>query len=225
MFQSVEVSNFCIAVLKLAKCLLCRCLKIEKNFPKMRPLRTNQRIFTWISVYPAGAETKKWQKICYLIFTITTVIVQVSAVFANAAFVIMSINMRHSVNASFQCLGNLGILSMLVAGLMMRHNVTDCIGRLTKIYDECMTNKICRLNKYRKSSNISKKIPIAGANKYWLLFLVQANEKSEWLWQRILQLSIGATTNNLALVFLSIFVRWFWFNDFNVEHMYHPYRY
>lgn len=105
----------------------------------MRPLKTNQRIFTWISVHPTGERTKSWQKMCSLIFTVATAIVQVSAVCANAAFFIKfaSINISKSINASFQCLGNVGILSMIVAGLILRHEVTDCIGRLTTIYAEC----------------------------------------------------------------------------------------
>lgn len=105
----------------------------------MEPLRTSKRVFTLICVHPTSSNTKPWLKIFYILFTVTTNILIVSAIFSNAAFIVkfMSTNMKHSVIATFQCFGSLGILNMTLCGLVLRHHIVDSLDRLKRIYDEC----------------------------------------------------------------------------------------
>lgn len=165
----------------------------------------------------------------YAVFTLTTGSVVILAIFANAAFFIkcMSVNMSGSVHAIFQCLGSMGILNMFVAGFILRRKIADCIERLKIIYNECKIRSLMTKRKHvtKYQSNSVSNVFISDANENAFLFLAQANNKSELVWQIFSKIVIGASVNNLALSFVSIFICWAKHHNFDVQQMYHPYKY
>lgn len=80
----------------------------------MRPLETNRTVLKWPSVYPLDGTTSDRNKMCYRIFSVSIIIIQILATGANAAFFLKfaSTKLEDSLFALMQLLGMANVYFM-----------------------------------------------------------------------------------------------------------------
>lgn len=104
----------------------------------MQPLRTYQRILTWICVCPDEITTK-WQKLSHIAFTIVVFVSLIGDIVSSVFFVLKyrSTNLGDVLYAGAQIVGDSGTTYVFIALYFLRGKVDEVLKDLSQIYDAC----------------------------------------------------------------------------------------
>lgn len=104
----------------------------------MQPLRTYQRILTWICVCP-DETTTKWQKLSQIAFTILVFVSLIGDIVSSVFFVLKyrSTNLGDSLYAGAQIVGDSGTTYVFIALYFVHGEVKEILKNLSQIYDAC----------------------------------------------------------------------------------------
>lgn len=103
----------------------------------MLPLPTNQRVLTWLCIRPMNTDENRWKKLFYIMFSITFVSIDLTALFSSIAFffINISIDLEESLYALFQISAFSGLTYMCIVAFLLRNEITVFLGTLSQIYD------------------------------------------------------------------------------------------
>lgn len=185
-------------------------------------LSTHRIIWTLISIYPIDENESKWKKWMVKIFPLFSIVSHSSLLAATVAYIYGStwnILCMHFVNLPLFCLGFLcsqldwftGIKWFLFSKswLKFTSNVsTLCIKTMKN--DQSFVNlvDICSTDKHLESYE----------------YLMRAYETSEWLWQFYLKCMLCSFLSTLVFMTPSIYMSWSFYGNFDVKHLYHPFK-
>lgn len=102
----------------------------------MKPMETNQKMLTMLSVLPSDRATGKWKRVLNIIFPAAVLIAHLCAIVASALFFekFVSEDLDRAIFAILQIGGHLNMVYMLVIALILRHRINGIFGSLTAIY-------------------------------------------------------------------------------------------
>lgn len=105
----------------------------------MQPLKTAQRVLTWLCVYPADESASKWMKLAYLICYLSVLLGNFGNLTAGAAYFVkyLSIDLEKALYAFSQMGALLTSAYIIVTLLLLRHRIVVVFDGLAKIYAEC----------------------------------------------------------------------------------------
>lgn len=134
----------------------------------MNLLSTNQRVLTWLCIYPADDSTRIEIKLAYIIVSIVIIAIELSILIASIAFFMKNVSsdLDSSLFAVIQIVGLFGLTYMIIVAFILSRNITDMFKGLTLICDTC-------------------------ANDDSFKFLEKTNIKIEQIWQIYLKYVMG----------------------------------
>lgn len=105
---------------------------------KMRPLKLNQQLMTWIFINSSSETTSLLKRVVYIFLGCAVFASQLAAFAASVAFLIkfLSIDIERSLYTSFQILTSAPAAYMFVVACVSRHKINALFGSLTTICDE-----------------------------------------------------------------------------------------
>lgn len=109
-----------------------------KIFVKLKPLKTNYRVLTWLCVCPPE-ESISWRKQLVYISLISTILIGfIIILMTSAAFLIenMSVDLEKSLYALAQIDTYFGITYTITMALFLRQEITGLFNSLSHIYAE-----------------------------------------------------------------------------------------
>lgn len=104
---------------------------------KMTPLKINQRILTWLCVYPVNGVTSKCKHLSYILCTVLTLAANICGLLASSACFakFVSNDMELSLHALLQICALSSATYMMIIALFSRRNVKMIFDSLAKIHD------------------------------------------------------------------------------------------
>lgn len=149
----------------------------------MKILVTNRRALTVLCLCPADEGTTKKQKFLYIAFSIITNIMVLCAITASFVFFCknISVDLDASLYSLLQISTFLNVFYMTMAAFTFRQQMGDIFEKLQEIYDASKRSVFTKWKYFRWKK---KRFQLfADANEEESNFLVEANNKSERLWQ------------------------------------------
>lgn len=114
----------------------------------MKPLQTNQRVLTWLCLFPASKNTSNFVKLGYIVLTFVCITCMTANLMASVAFFIKSVSteLEKSLFALFQIVGSLSVWYMFITVFPSQHKIHAIFRRLSEIYDESKNYFIVKIN-------------------------------------------------------------------------------
>lgn len=105
---------------------------------KMRSLKTNQQVLTWLCVFPPEKCVSTWKRIADIAFTLIIVVGQLLCVISSASFIwkYVSTNLEESLFSLVHSIPGSGTLYQGVVILILRRSLIAIFDQLSKIYDK-----------------------------------------------------------------------------------------
>lgn len=106
----------------------------------MKPLKTTQRMLTWLRVLPANKNASKWQKCSYLALVLVLIITAI-AVFSSSLLYVMkfkSVEFADTLMAFRQLVAATSMANSIVVAYFLRHKIPSIFDKLSEIYEKCM---------------------------------------------------------------------------------------
>lgn len=127
----------------------------------MKPLPTNQRVLTWLCLFPASENTSNFVKLGYIVLTFVCITCMTANLIASVAFFIKSVSteLEKSLFALFQIVGSLSVWYMFITVFPSQHKIHAIFRRLSQIYDESKNCFIVKTN-YRFHDTLIELIPL-----------------------------------------------------------------
>lgn len=108
----------------------------------MKPLASLQLIFSWISMYPAAAETALWKRFVFKAFPMVLIIGNLSGLISSSVFFLKFIttDLEGCLYALFQIVGQLDMTNAVITTFASRNRIAAMFKSLEDIYDagKCM---------------------------------------------------------------------------------------
>lgn len=104
----------------------------------MKPLVTNQRVLTWLCVYPGEKTTSKIKQLAYIIFSLIVFSGILSSLIASVAYFMkfVSIDLEVALYAVSQIAAAASVLYAIVMTYFSRHGIASIFHKLSEIYDK-----------------------------------------------------------------------------------------
>lgn len=108
---------------------------------EMIPLSTNQSVLTWLCVHSIDATISKPKKLLYIIFTLSCLTIEVSALAASFVYFTKTVSsdFNESLHALFQIVAISGVIYTFVVALLMRCKISAYFETLKHICDASKT--------------------------------------------------------------------------------------
>lgn len=119
---------------------------------KMKPIKTNQQVLTWLCVCQADETISKRKRMAHIffasfIFSANFILIPISVAYF-LRFV--SVDLEQALYALFQLSGMLGMTYMMIAAFILRHEINDLFGKLADIYNNCKRFGFGHFQRHRK---------------------------------------------------------------------------
>lgn len=99
----------------------------------MVPLKTNCRVLTWLSIYPADEDTSKLSKLAHKFFTVSVLAYNVVAISISIRSFDID-DMEQLIFTALHFIAELNSIYIFATTLILRHEITDMVNRLIEIY-------------------------------------------------------------------------------------------
>lgn len=108
----------------------------------MKPLETNKKVLTWLSICPLDKNANWNQKLVRIAFSFVFIGNQVVAFAGSLTFFLkyVSVDLEQCLYALFQLAAEVSVMYMLTIAFVQRYKITALFDNLSKIYD---ASKIC----------------------------------------------------------------------------------
>lgn len=105
---------------------------------KIKPLATNQRVLTWLCVYPAEKTTCKFKQMAYIFFSFVVFSGILSSLIASVAYFMkfVSIDLEVALYAVSQIAAAASVLYAIAMTYLSRRGITAIFQKLNEIYDQ-----------------------------------------------------------------------------------------
>lgn len=187
----------------------------------MKPLALSQRVLTWFCVCPDETSIK-WQKFAYVAFTATSVTSLIFCYIPSivAVFEFLSIDLESSFYALFQVSALSASLYNVIFVYFSRQRVNAIFENLTAIYNKCNVF-FSKLPKFQFESWLFYSID---AREDWFKFLLNADNKSKWMWMIYLKFVVGGfLISTVAASMMSVLFQWKMHGNVDLKYLFHPY--
>lgn len=195
---------------------------------KIKPLVTNQIVFTWLCVCPADEATNKWKKFGYIAFILAILTVLLTMNIASATFFVknFSNNFEEALYALSQLGCHLTVLYEVLISLVVRHNINAIFAKLSEIYEDrklfqSLLNLNCIIHNCLLLHVLMMfTLDIIDENDISFRFIARANNTSEWLWKNYIKFSVGASFLIPFMTAVSLAYCWFINGQFDINYVY-----
>lgn len=191
----------------------------------MIPLRTEQKVLTWLCICPVANNTSESRKLISAIFSITVFVAISCNVIASVAYIrkFIEIDFEASLDAVHPVFGWMPLIFIFIVMHRLKHQIVEMFGALSNIYS---TSKLVSIKTtaIRKTNNLiyqKKKSPVLATDIDLVKHLIQVKEKCERVWEIYIKYVItgfGASTVGSCLGSVLSFT--LSNEQFNVENMY-----
>lgn len=102
----------------------------------MKPLVTNHRVLTWLSLCSADENTSKREKRCYILFAAINYFIFIFFLACSIAyfFTFIQTDLEKSLGSLFQIAACSGIIYMLIVIFFLRHKISAIFIKLSDVY-------------------------------------------------------------------------------------------
>lgn len=106
----------------------------------MKPLVMNQRVLTWLCVFPLDEAATMKEKLTCITFSIGVILTIFSGLTGSVVFFLkfVSTDLEESLYALFQIAAIFSTSNAIVVAVLMRHRIPAMFSNLTEIYEKCM---------------------------------------------------------------------------------------
>lgn len=104
----------------------------------MKPLKTTQKVLSWLFVCPIDESISRRQKLIYIVLVLEIIAADFSITASSVAFInkYISINMSDTFYAVFQLVSAIHILIVFCLTYFTRKKINSIFSNLSKIYGE-----------------------------------------------------------------------------------------
>lgn len=105
----------------------------------MKPLVMNQRVLTWLCVFPMHESAAMKEKLTCIVFSIGVILTIFSGLIGSVIFFLkfVSTDLEESLYALFQIAAIFSTSNAIVVAVQMRHRIPTMFKNLTTIYEKC----------------------------------------------------------------------------------------
>lgn len=192
----------------------------------MKPLEKIQKVLSWVCVLPADEATSPWKKRLSAGFTVSIFLITAFGLLAcYVSFWVFSLtDLKTALYSLFQSAVISFGLNIMIGVIILRNEITPIFASLTKIYGNCKCANLSAFHLNHNAIYFVNSLNL-GENDDSLLFLAHANRKSEWICQIYYKYVTGGFVAFTWLTCaVSILVCWIINSNFDVDHVFHPYR-
>lgn len=197
----------------------------------MKPLKTTQRVLTWLCIYPLESNAGKWEKLMCVVFSSIVFVALSSVVFASLAFVwkFIAIDFNASMDALYPVMGWTPLINSFVMMILLNRHIVAIFQALENIYNK---RKAINCEKTNTRPKISENILSVccystGMEKEdgSIQFLITVDEKCEQAWKFYFKYGmIGSGASTITTFLMSILWIIFTQQPFNRDNLYLPYK-
>lgn len=198
----------------------------------MKPLQTNRLVLTWIYLYPV--QDVWWKQLLRIMLGLSAFLVMVANLTMGAVYfyLFVSTDLESAVFALFHIVACSSISYEMICAFYLRHKMPALFDELSFIYD---SRKLCTLLSFDAVEYLIEII----ANTWFysistenlvektdmFTFLVQINEKSEWIWSFYFKYVMAGTLASTSMMSaISMYFCWMQNGRIDTEYLFHPQR-
>lgn len=193
----------------------------------MIPLASHQRMWTYFCVYPPEENTSGWKKLVFMIFTFTIFMGNFTPCLGSIAFAqkYVATDLEGGLHALFQLSAYFSMAYVIIIEILSKREIAALFFKLRDIYQK-------RKSEFKSSNQITNiqvrfeffSDSTLDENDDTYVFLVRADERSEWMWPFYLKFALFSFINAIFSAASSVFVCWRATGGFDEKLLYHPFR-
>lgn len=106
----------------------------------MKLLSTDQRVLTWICVFPVNKTTSKCRKLTYITLALAITLIMLTAFMSSLKYSLnfMSFNLQETLVGLRPFLVSVQALNSIVVTFFLRHKIPPIYEQLREIYEKCL---------------------------------------------------------------------------------------